>query len=311
MHIHIYIYADASDSDSKSQGQYEATVFRETQLKDFDASRFETKQVFYTSKDGTRIPMFVISKKDLVLDGSHPTLLYGYGGFNISLTPSCSISRLVFVQNLGGVVCVPNLRGGGEYGNDWHKAGTKLKKQNVFDDFIAAAEFLIEQKYTSSAKLSIMGGSNGGLLVGACLNQRPELYGCGIAAVGVMDMLKFHKFTIGYAWCSDFGCSDNEDEYNALKAYSPVHNINADTPYPATLLTTADHDDRVVPLHSFKYMAALQHVVKQNSAQVAPVIIRIECKAGHGAGKPLHKIIDEQADIYGFIAKSVGASWRK
>ena len=244
--------------------------------------------------------MFIVHKKGLKLDGNNPTLLYAYGGFNISMTPGFSVSRVVWMEN-GGVYAVPNLRGGGEYGEEWHKAGTKLQKQNVFDDYIAAAEYLIKNKYTQPSKLAISGGSNGGLLVGATLNQRPDLFGAALPAVGVMDMLRFQKFTIGRAWTSDYGSSDNADEFAAIYKYSPLHNIKAGTKYPAVLVTTSDHDDRVVPAHSFKYAATLQ------SAQGgdAPVLIRIETNAGHGAGKPTAKVIEEQADIYGFLMKSL------
>jgi prolyl oligopeptidase len=277
-------------------------LFRESKVK-FNPADFEAKQVFYNSKDGTRVPMFIVHKKGLKLDGTNPTLLYGYGGFNVSLTPGFSVSRLVWMEN-GGVFAMPNLRGGGEYGEEWWKAGTKLKKQNVFDDFIAAAEFLIKEKYTQPSKLAISGGSNGGLLVGAVLNQRPELFGAALPAVGVMDMLRFHKFTIGWAWTSDYGSSENAEEFKALYAYSPLHNIKKGAKYPAVLITTADHDDRVVPAHSFKYAATLQEAQGGD----APVLIRIETKAGHGAGKPTTKIIEEQADIYGFLMKSLGMS---
>jgi prolyl oligopeptidase len=267
----------------------------------FRSEDYEVKQVKYKSKDGTLVPMFIVHKKGVKLDSTNPTLLYGYGGFNVSMTPSFSISRLIWME-MGGVFAMPNLRGGGEYGEEWHQAGTKLKKQNVFDDFIAAAEWLIANKYTQPAKLAISGASNGGLLVGAVLNQRPELFGAALPAVGVMDMLRFHKFTIGWGWTSDYGSADNADEFKALYAYSPLHNIKKGAKYPAVLITTADHDDRVVPAHSFKYAATLQ--VAQGGD--APVLIRIETKAGHGAGKPTAKIIEEQADIYGFLVKTLG-----
>ncbi|MGJ3247523.1 MAG: prolyl oligopeptidase family serine peptidase [Elainellaceae cyanobacterium] len=273
----------------------ESTLFRQPTV-DFNPDDYETRQVFYTSQDGTQVPMFITHKTGLELDGNNPTLLYGYGGFGISLTPSFSISNLVWME-LGGVYAVPNLRGGGEYGEDWHQAGTKLNKQNVFNDFIAAAEWLIEHRYTSSDKLAISGGSNGGLLVGACMTQRPDLFAVVLPAVGVMDMLRFHKFTIGWAWTSDYGSPDDPDEFKALYAYSPLHNLRPGTAYPATLITTADHDDRVVPAHSFKFVAALQDA----HAGEAPVLIRIETKAGHGAGKPTTKIIEEIADKFGFL----------
>ncbi|WP_041699179.1 prolyl oligopeptidase family serine peptidase [Thalassoporum mexicanum] len=274
-----------------------STVFRRPQV-DFESDRYETKQVFYGSKDGTRIPMFITHKKGLDLNGQNPTYLYGYGGFGVSLTPSFSISSLVWLE-MGGVFAVPNLRGGGEYGEAWHQAGTKLKRQNVFDDFIAAAEWLIRNDYTSSQKMAIGGGSNGGLLVGACMTQRPDLFGAALPAVGVLDMLRFHKFTIGWAWTSDYGSPENPEEFKVLYAYSPLHNLEPDTNYPATMITTADHDDRVVPAHSFKFAAALQ----ANHAGDAPVLIRIETKAGHGAGKPTTKQIEEAADKWAFLTK--------
>ncbi len=275
----------------------ESRVFRQPNV-DFNPDDYETKQVFYASKDGTQTPMFIVHKKGLVLDGTNPTFLYGYGGFGVSLTPSFSVSTLVWLE-MGGILAEPSLRGGGEYGEDWHQAGTKLKKQNVFDDFIAAAAWLIDHKYTSPQKLAIAGGSNGGLLVGACMTQRPELFGAALPAVGVMDMLRFHKFTIGWAWISEYGTPENADEFKALYAYSPLHNLKAGTAYPATLITTADHDDRVVPAHSFKFAAALQAAHKGD----APVMIRIETKAGHGAGKPTAKIIEESADKWAFLVK--------
>jgi len=268
---------------------------------DFDPSRYETKQVFYTSKDGTRVPMFITYKKGLTLDGSNPTYLYGYGGFNISLTPSFSVAMLVWLE-MGGVYAVPNLRGGGEYGEEWHQGGMHEKKQNVFDDFIAAAEYLMAQRYTSPAKLAIAGGSNGGLLVGAAMTQRPELFGAALPAVGVMDMLRFHKFTIGWAWVTDYGSADSAAQFPYLYKYSPLHNIRAGTRYPATLVTTADHDDRVVPGHSFKFTATLQAA----QAGPQPVLIEIETKAGHGAGKPTSKLIEEQGDRMAFLVKNLG-----
>jgi prolyl oligopeptidase len=275
----------------------ESTLFRQPQV-DFNPTAYETRQVFYNSKDGTRVPMFIVHKKGLALDSSNPMLLYGYGGFNVSLTPSFSVGLLVWME-MGGVYAVPSLRGGGEYGEDWHQAGMKLKKQNVFDDFIAAAEWLIANKYTTSAKLAISGGSNGGLLVGACMTQRPELFGAALPAVGVMDMLRFHKFTIGWAWTAEYGSPDDAEDFKALYAYSPLHNLKPNTAYPATLLTTADHDDRVVPAHSFKFAAALQAAHKGT----APVLIRIETKAGHGAGKPTTKQIEEAGDRWAFLVK--------
>ena len=274
-------------------------VFRAPKV-DFNPSDYETKQVFYNSKDGTRVPMFITYKRGLKLDGNNPTLLYGYGGFNISLTPSFSIANLVWME-MGGVYAMPNLRGGGEYGEDWHQGGMKLKKQNVFDDFIGAAEWLIANKYTSSKKLAISGGSNGGLLVGACMTQRPDLFAACLPAVGVMDMLRFNKFTIGWAWTSDYGSPENAAEFKALHAYSPLHNLRPGTKYPATMVTTADHDDRVVPAHSFKYAAALQAAHTGEN----PTLIRIETKAGHGAGKPTSKLIEEAADKIGFLVKEL------
>ena len=277
-----------------------STVFRQPKV-EFDPAQFETKQIFYTSKDGTRVPMFLSHKKGLKLDGQNPTLLYGYGGFDISLTPAFSVATAVWME-LGGVYAVPNLRGGGEYGQAWHEAGTKLKKQNVFDDFITAADWLIGNRYTSREKLAISGGSNGGLLVGACLTQRPELFRAALPAVGVMDMLRFHKFTRGWAWTSDYGSPDNAEEFKALFAYSPYHNLKPGTRYPATMVTTADHDDRVVPAHSFKFAARLQEC----QAGSAPTLIRIETKAGHGAGKPTGKLIEEAADKFAFLVQELG-----
>lgn len=271
----------------------------------FDPAAYETRQVFYQSKDGTKVPMFISHKKGLVLDGNNPTYLYGYGGFNISLTPYFSVANLAWME-AGGVLAVPNLRGGGEYGEAWHLAGTKLRKQNVFDDFIAAAEWLIGNRYTSSKKLAIGGGSNGGLLVGATMIQRPELFAAAIPAVGVMDMLRFHKFTIGWAWASDYGSADSADEFKALYAYSPLHNLKSGSCYPATLVTTADHDDRVVPAHSFKFAAAAQ--ATQRGA--APMLIRIDTKAGHGAGKPVSKQIEEVTDRWAFLSKTLDFPWR-
>ena len=276
-----------------------SSVFRQPKV-DFDPSRYETKQVFYNSKDGTRVPMFLTYKKGIKLDGQNPTLLYAYGGFDISLTPNFSVPNVVWLE-MGGVYAQPNLRGGGEYGEEWHQAGMKLKKQNVFDDFIAAAEWLIANKYTSTPKLAIRGGSNGGLLIGACVTQRPDLFGATLPEVGVMDMLRFHKFTIGWAWTSDYGSSDNAEEFKALYAYSPLHNLKPGTKYPPTLIATSDHDDRVVPGHSFKFAATMQ----ADQAGPAPVLIRIETKAGHGAGKSITKLIDETADTWSFVAHNL------
>jgi prolyl oligopeptidase len=284
------------------------TVFRETVLPGFDASLFTTRQVFYPSKDGTMIPMFIVHRKDLVLDGSNPTWQYGYGGFNISLPPAFSVARVVFMQHFNGVFACPNIRGGGEYGEAWYKAGVLHQKQNVFDDFIAAAEYLVKEKYTSPAKLAINGGSNGGLLVAACLNQRPDLFGAVIGQVGVLDMLRFHKWTIGYAWASDYGTSEQDvDMFHTLHRYSPVHNVRKDAAYPALLLCTSDHDDRVVPLHSYKYISEVQSVVSAHPEQAAPLLIRVEEKAGHGAGLPLAKRIAEQADTLSFMSLALNA----
>ncbi len=277
----------------------ESTLFRQPRLA-FNPLDYETRQVFFASKDGTRIPMFVSHRKGLMLDGNRPALLYGYGGFNISMTPSFSATALCWME-LGGVYAVPNLRGGGEYGKEWHEAGIKLLKQNVFDDFVAAAEWLIANKYTKPKRLAIHGRSNGGLLVGACMTQRPELFGAAVPAVGVLDMLRYHKFTIGWAWASDYGSADNSEEFRALHAYSPVHNVKKGTRYPATLITTADTDDRVVPAHSFKFAAALEAAHRGS----APILIRIDTKAGHGAGKPTSKAIDEAADILTFLVKEL------
>ncbi len=270
-------------------------IFRRPKV-DFNPGEYETKQVFYKSKDGTRVPMFITHKKGIKLDGSNPTLLYGYGGFNVAITPYFSVSTLVWME-MGGVYAVANIRGGGEYGKEWHEAGMKLKKQNCFDDFIAAAEWLIANKYTSTPKLAIRGASNGGTLVGACMTQRPDLFGACVPDVGVMDMLRFNKFTIGWAWVSDYGSPENREEFEALYAYSPLHNLKPGTAYPATLLSTADHDDRVVPAHSFKFAATLQGA----HSSAAPVLIRIETKAGHGGGKPTKMRIEEVADMWAFL----------
>ncbi|QLE58892.1 prolyl oligopeptidase family protein [Nostoc sp. TCL26-01] len=277
----------------------ESQLFREPKV-DFAPDDYETTQVFYQSKDGTQVPMFITHKKGIKLDGNNPTYLYAYGGFNISLSPSFSVSVIAWLE-MGGIYALANLRGGGEYGEEWHQAGMKEKKQNVFDDFIAAAEWLIANNYTKSAKLAIAGGSNGGLLVGACMIQRPDLFGAALPAVGVMDMLRFHKFTIGWAWTAEYGSPDNPEEFPALYAYSPLHNLSENTAYPATLITTADHDDRVVPAHSFKFAAALQAAHEGD----VPVLIRIETKAGHGRGKPTAKIIEEAADKWAFLVRTL------
>ena len=277
-----------------------STVYKAPKVA-FDPDDFVTRQVFYKSKDGTKIPMFLSHKKGLKPGPETPTYLYGYGGFNIAITPGFSPSTLAWME-MGGVYAVANLRGGGEYGEDWHQGGTKLKKQNVFDDFIAAAEYLIAEGLTSTPKLAIEGRSNGGLLVGACITQRPELYGAAIPGVGVMDMLRFHKFTIGWAWVDDYGSSDDPEHFAAIRKYSPLHNIKPGTCYPPTLVMTADHDDRVFPAHSFKFAAALQAAQSCDN----PVLIRIETKAGHGAGKPTSKVIDEATDKWAFIVKALG-----
>jgi prolyl oligopeptidase len=278
-------------------------LFRKSEVK-FDPAAYETKQVFYPSKDGTKVPMFITCKKGLKLDGNNPTLLYGYGGFNINMTPAFSITNIPFLE-AGGVYCVANLRGGAEHGEDWHKAGMLDKKQNVFDDFIAAAEWLIKEKYTSPAKLAIRGGSNGGLLVGACMVQRPELFKVALPAVGVLDMLRYHKFTVGWGWAVEYGSSDHKEQFDYLIKYSPLHNLKKGTCYPATLITTADRDDRVVPAHSFKFAAALQEAQGCDN----PTLIRIESKAGHGAGKPTAKVIDEAADTWSFVLYNMGISF--
>jgi len=273
----------------------QSAEFFESELK-FDPNDYVEKQIFYTSKDGTKVPMFIVHKKGLKMDGNNPTYLYAYGGFNVNLTPYFSASRMVLLEN-GGVFALPNLRGGGEYGEEWHQGGMLHNKQNVFDDFIAAAEYLIDEKYTSSKKLAIAGGSNGGLLVGAVMTQRPDLYAAAFPAVGVMDMLRYHKFTVGWGWVPEYGSSDDEEHFENLLSYSPLHNLKPGTSYPATMITTADHDDRVVPAHSFKFGARLQECHEGDN----PVILRIDVDAGHGAGKPTSKIIDEQADIWSFF----------
>jgi prolyl oligopeptidase len=275
---------------------YETAEFFKPNI-DFDFSEYETKQVFYKSKDGTEVPMFIVHKKGLELNGKNPTLLYGYGGFNVAIKPSFSVSRLVWLEN-GGVYALANIRGGGEYGENWYRSGTKLNKQNVFDDFIAGAEYLISQGYTSNKKLAIQGGSNGGLLVGAVVNQRPDLFKVAIPQVGVMDMLRFHKFTIGWGWVNDYGSSEDSVQFRNLYNYSPIHNIRGGVRYPAILVTTAERDDRVVPAHSFKYIATLQDKQRKGAN---PKLIRIQTRAGHGAGTPTSLAIDEAADLYSFI----------
>lgn len=277
-----------------------STLFRSVKVK-FDPNAYEVKQVFYPSKDGTKVPMFLTYKKGTKLDGSNPTILYGYGGFNIASTPGFSIARVPWLE-MGGIYAVACIRGGSEYGKDWWKGGSRLNKQNVFDDFAYAGKWLIANKYTSTPKLAIQGGSNGGLLVGAVLNQNPGLFGAALPAVGVMDMLRFDKFTIGWAWKSDYGDPADPTDFKAMYAYSPYHNAKPGTKYPATLVTTADHDDRVFPAHSFKYTAAMQHA----QAGDAPVLIRIQVRGGHGAGLPTALQIEQQADIYGFLVKNLG-----
>ena len=268
----------------------------------FNPSDYDSKQVFYSSKDGTKVPMIITHKKGVVLNGKTPTILYGYGGFNISLTPSFSIANAVWMEQ-GGVYAVANLRGGGEYGKKWHDSGTQMQKQNVFDDFIAAAEYLIDAKYTSSSYLAIRGGSNGGLLVGAVMTQRPDLMKVALPAVGVLDMLRYHTFTAGAGWAYDYGTADDSIEmFEYLKGYSPVHNVKNGIKYPATLVTTGDHDDRVVPAHSFKFAAELQE--KQTGEN--PVLIRIETNAGHGSGTPIAKTIEQYSDIFGFTLFNMG-----
>jgi len=277
-----------------------STLYRRPHVA-FDPEAYETSQVFYESKDGTRVPMFITHRKGVALDGQNPTLLYGYGGFNVPMVPQFAVSVIGWLE-IGGVYATACLRGGSEYGEEWHLAGTKERKQNVFDDFIAAAEWLIATGYTSTPKLAINGGSNGGLLVGACITQRPDLFGAARIAVGVLDMLRFHRFTIGWGWTSDYGCADELEDFKYLYAYSPLHNVKPGTCYPATLITTADHDDRVVPSHSFKFAATLQPA----QACDKPVLIRVDVRAGHGMGKPTAKLIDEAADVWSFLAANLG-----
>jgi prolyl oligopeptidase len=285
-------------------GTGESTVFRKPEVA-FDPGEFETRQVFYHSKDGTRVPMFLVHHRGVERSGANPTLLYGYGGFNISLTPSFSVAVVRWLE-MGGVWAVANLRGGGEYGKEWHEGGRLGSKQNTFDDFVAASEYLVDEGYTSPRKLAIYGGSNGGLLVGAVLNQRPDLFAAAIPAVGVMDMLRFHLFTIGWAWKSDYGSAETREGFDTLIQYSPLHNIRPGTAYPAVLVTTADHDDRVVPAHSFKYAATLQAA----QAGDAPILIRIEIRAGHGAGKPTSKQIEDVTDKWAFLVRTLGIHGR-
>lgn len=280
-----------------------SALYKKSELK-LNTDHYETRQVFYPSKDGTKVPMFIVHKKGIKLDGNNPVYLYAYGGFQVSLTPSFSLSRMLFLEK-GGIYVQPSLRGGSEYGEAWHKGGMLEKKQNVFDDFIAAAEYLVKEKYTNPAKIAISGGSNGGLLVGACMTQRPELFRVALPAVGVLDMLRYHKFTVGWGWAVEYGTSDKKEDFDYLIKYSPLHNVKSDVNYPATLITTADHDDRVVPAHSFKFAATLQEKYKGEN----PMLIRIETKAGHGAGKPTTKLIEEAADVWSFVFQNLGMSW--
>ncbi|MGY3053336.1 prolyl oligopeptidase [Pedobacter sp. UYEF25] len=280
-----------------------SSIYRKSEFK-LNTDDYETHQVFYPSKDGTKVPMFIVHKKGIKLDGNNPVYLYGYGGFQISLTPGFSLSRMLFLEH-GGIYVQPSLRGGNEYGEAWHKAGMFDKKQNVFDDFIGAAEYLIKKKYTKPSKIAISGGSNGGLLVGACITQRPELFRVALPAVGVLDMLRYHKFTVGWGWAVEYGSSDNKNDFDYLIKYSPLHNIKDKVNYPAILITTADHDDRVVPAHSFKFAATLQE--KYHGKE--PVLIRIDTKAGHGAGKPTAKQIDEAVDVWSFVFQNLGMKW--
>ena len=285
--------------------QNKSTLYTAPKVK-FDLNKYTTQQVFFTSKDGTRVPMFLTYKKDMKRNGKNPVFLYGYGGFNVALPPSFSSMRIPFLEN-GGIYVQVNLRGGSEYGEEWHVAGTKMQKQNVFDDFISAAEWLITNNFTSKNHIAIVGGSNGGLLVGACMTQRPDLFKVCIPQVGVMDMLRYHKFTIGWNWAPDYGTSeDSKEMFQYLYGYSPLHNLKKGVSYPATLVTTADHDDRVVPAHSFKFAATLQEC----QGGSAPVLIRIDSKAGHGSGKPLAKQLEEQADIYSFIMYNMGMKFK-
>uniref|UniRef100_A0A8C2IJG5 Prolyl endopeptidase n=1 Tax=Cyprinus carpio TaxID=7962 RepID=A0A8C2IJG5_CYPCA len=284
-----------------SQPDPEPTIFRQVEVKGINPNDYQTTQVFYPSKDGTKIPMFLVHARGIERDGSHPIFLYGYGGFENSI----HTAYLLFIRHLGGILAVANIRGGGEYGQTWHKAGTLGNKQNCFDDFQCAAEYLIQEGYTTASRIAINGASNGGLLVAACVNQRPELFGCAVAEVGVMDMLKFHKFTIGHAWTTDYGCADDPEQFKWLIKYSPLHNLpqipRDGTPYPAMLLLTADHDDRVVPLHTLKYVATLQHGVGRNPGQTQPLLVRVDTRSGHGAGKPTAKAILEDTHIFSFV----------
>uniref|UniRef100_A0A7N9AQS8 Prolyl endopeptidase n=1 Tax=Mastacembelus armatus TaxID=205130 RepID=A0A7N9AQS8_9TELE len=297
-----------------SELNQEPRVFREVEVKGIKQEDYQTTQIFYPSKDGTKIPMFLVHNKDVKKDGTNSVFLYGYGGFEASIQPYYNVAYLLYVRHLGGILAVANIRGGGEYGLTWHKAGTLENKQNCFDDFQCAAEYLIQEKYTTANRIAINGASNGGLLVAACVNQRPDLYGCAVAEVGVMDMLKFHKFTIGHAWTTDYGCADNREQFKWLIKYSPLHNLPkppySGPPYPAVLLLTADHDDRVVPLHTLKYCAALQYVVGSSPVQRQPLMVRVDTRSGHGAGKPTAKAILEDTHIFSFIAETLGLSWK-
>ncbi|XP_018603348.2 prolyl endopeptidase isoform X1 [Scleropages formosus] len=297
-----------------SQPSPAPTIFRQVEVRGIDPTDYETVQVFYPSKDGTKIPMFLTHNRGIQKDGSHPVFLYGYGGFENAIQPFYKVANLLFVRHLGGILAVANIRGGGEYGQTWHKAGCLGNKQNCFDDFQCAAEFLIREGYTTASRIAINGASNGGLLVAACVNQRPELFGCAVAKVGVMDMLKFHKFTIGHAWTTDYGCADDPEQFQWLIKYSPLHNLppsRRDGPsYPAVLLLTADHDDRVVPLHTLKYCAALQHGVGNSPGQKQPLLVRVDTRSGHGAGKPTAKAILEETHVFSFIGETLGLQWR-
>uniref|UniRef100_A0A668TMR8 Prolyl endopeptidase n=1 Tax=Oreochromis aureus TaxID=47969 RepID=A0A668TMR8_OREAU len=298
-----------------SEPNPEPKVFREVEVKGIKHEDIETRQVFYPSKDGTKIPMFLVHTKAIKKDESNPVLLYGYGGFENAIQPYFNVASLLFVKHLGGVLAVANIRGGGEYGLTWHKAGSLANKQNCFDDFQCAAQYLIQEKYTKASLIAINGASNGGLLVAACMIQRPDLFGCVVAEVGVMDMLKFHKFTIGHAWTTDYGCSDDPEQFKWLIKYSPLHNLPnppySGPPYPAVLLLTADHDDRVVPLHTLKFCATLQYGVGSSSVQRQPLMVRVDTRSGHGAGKPTAKAILEDTHIFSFIAETLGLSWRE
>uniref|UniRef100_A0A9J8ASE9 Prolyl endopeptidase n=1 Tax=Cyprinus carpio carpio TaxID=630221 RepID=A0A9J8ASE9_CYPCA len=298
-----------------SQPNPEPTIFRQVEVKGINPSDYQTTQVFYPSKDGTKIPMFLVHARGIERDRSHPVFLYGYGGFENSIQPYYNTAYLLFIRHLGGILAVANIRGGGEYGQTWHKAGTLGSKQNCFDDFQCAAEYLIQEGYTTASRIAINGASNGGLLVAACVNQQPELFGCAVAKVGVMDMLKFHKFTIGHAWTTDYGCADDPEQFKWLIKYSPLHNLpqtpQDGTPYPAMLLLTADHDDRVVPLHTLKYVATLQHGMGRSPGQTQPLLVRVDTRSGHGAGKPTAKAILEDTHIFSFIAETLKLSWRE